>query len=144
MKLWSRVSRARLLAVLALLACADVDFSENSAHAIHFLIGKPATTDCGDGRWTFARLQNNRQVQLNLNTLPEDSAIQSIKALMEPRAERILYIMADRAMTVGQFAVFAEKISAEVDDLHLVLTTDRVAQAARQTCVVANWHLIEQ
>lgn len=84
-----------------------------------------APYDC-DGRTEFVRLTKDGKTWINADEIPAGQVRTRVAALMQDRAERIVYVMVDSDLSYGQFAGFLDKIEGATDDLHVVVVSGKI------------------
>jgi len=65
-------------------------------------------------------------VWLSSTEIPTDRLTMIVEEVMEKRANRILYVVADPHVSYGQFVSFLDKITAAKMVLHVALLTDQL------------------
>jgi hypothetical protein len=78
-------------------------------------------------------------VQVNLEKLNRASALRRIQDEMQPRAERVVFILADREATVQQFVSLSQDLRSTINNLRLVVVTDAVMEQTKGLCIEAAW-----
>jgi hypothetical protein len=148
--MWSRsdatVWAAPLCGVLLILMCVVIPLRVDHAHGIHLLIGGAPTRQeeqgCGDERTVIAVIEPNGDVEVNMERLTAEAALNRIRQKMEVRDVRMLYVAAERGATMQQFASFVQDANARVSGLHLVWITEQLAKQTHMACIQVNWQLI--
>jgi biopolymer transport protein ExbD len=83
--------------------------------------------DCSDpNRIVYLRLEQDGAVWLNSTEIPSSQLTAIIKAVMENRGDRILYVVADPHVSYGQFMGLLDKIAATKLVLHVAVLTDKL------------------
>lgn len=76
-----------------------------------------------DGRFEFIRLTRDGKTWINATEIPTDQVRQRVAALMENRAERVIYVIVDSELSYGQFAAFMDRIEGATDDLYVIVVS---------------------
>jgi len=79
-----------------------------------------------DGRFEFIRLTKDGKTWINEAEIPVNQVRQRVAALMEDRAERVVYVVVDSELSYGQFAEFLGKIVGATDDLHVIVISGEI------------------
>ena len=95
-------------------------------------------TDCG-GRVEFARLTRDGRMWINDDEFSADRLAPAIADLMENRAERVVYVVADSDLSYGQFTNFMDKVAGSTADLHVVLVSGQILRAFETTHEVCDF-----
>jgi biopolymer transport protein ExbD len=81
-----------------------------------------------DGRFEFLRLTNDGKTWINEAKIPVNQVRHRVAALMEDRAERVVYVVVDSELSYGQFAEFLGKIEGATTDLHVVVISGEISR----------------
>ncbi len=79
-----------------------------------------------DGRFEFFRLTKDGKTWINAAEIPADQVRARVAALMENRAERVVYVIADSELSYGRFMEFLGKIEGATTDLHIVVISGEI------------------
>lgn len=74
-----------------------------------------------DGRPEFVRLARDGKTWINGTEVPSGKLASTISGLMESRAERVVYVIADSDLSYGQFAALLGKVKGSTADFHVVV-----------------------
>jgi hypothetical protein len=85
-----------------------------------------------DGRNEFLRLTKDGKTWINREEVPVERIRAEVAAIMENRAERVVYIEVDSELSIDQFAQFVDRVADSTSDLHLVLVSGEVRRALEQ------------
>ncbi len=85
-------------------------------------------TDC-DGRSEFVRLTADGKTWINSGEVPENRLTVTIANLMENRAERVAYLVADSDLSYGKFAGLLDKVTGATTNLHFVVVSGEIRRA---------------
>jgi biopolymer transport protein ExbD len=85
-------------------------------------------TDCG-GRVEFVKLTKDGRTWINDTEVSSNRLAPTISALMENRAERIVYVVGDSDLSYGQFVEFLGKVKNATTDLHVVVVSGEILRA---------------
>jgi biopolymer transport protein ExbD len=85
-------------------------------------------TDCG-GRIEFVKLTKDGRTWINETEVPSNSLATAVAALMENRAERVVYVVVDSDLSYGQFVEFLGKIKGATTELHVVIVSGEILRA---------------
>jgi biopolymer transport protein ExbD len=129
-KLLAAPALASLLMIL--IVCALVDRHPASVGffipMIRLQHNPDEPTDCG-GRAEFLRLTKDGRTWINDDEIPAGRIATNVAALIENRAERVVYVVVDSDLTFGQFAHFVDRIAGSTSDLHIVVVSGEVRRA---------------
>jgi len=79
-----------------------------------------------DGRFEFLRLTRDGKTWINSTEISASQVRPSVAALMESRAERVVYVVVDSELSYGQFAKFLDSIEGATEDLHVVVISGEI------------------
>jgi biopolymer transport protein ExbD len=87
--------------------------------------------DCG-GRPVFVRLTRDGKSWINETEVTSNRLVPVVSALMENRAERVVYVVVDSDLSYGQFVTFLDRIKGATDDLHVVVVSGVILKAFKE------------
>lgn len=85
----------------------------------------------GDGREEWIRLYPNK-AYINDDIVPRDKIVDTVGTLMESRAERVVYLLADQQLTYGEVASWVMQMQAKSPNLVVLLITHSQDEASRE------------
>jgi biopolymer transport protein ExbD len=97
----------------------------------------PQEISC-DGRFEFLRLTRDGRTWINEAEIPVEQLRQKVAALMEDRAERVVFVIVDSDLSYGQFTAFLDRIEGSADGLHVVVVSGEIRREFERPRVLAN------
>jgi len=88
---------------------------------------------CEKSRVIFPRLTKDGKTWINDSEIPGDRLDAKIAEIMEYRAERVAYVLADSEVSVQQFAGFVDGLKKAVPDLHIIVISGDVRRRLIQS-----------
>jgi biopolymer transport protein ExbD len=79
-----------------------------------------------DGRPEFVRLTKDGRTRINETEVSSGRLAPTISGLMENRAERVVYVIADSDLSYGQFAELLGVVKGSTADLHVVVISGAI------------------
>jgi biopolymer transport protein ExbD len=114
-------SMAGVFLLLALCAALPARSSHGVWFELFHVIPQPPC--CIDGRTVVVEAKPDKTVLVNRQTVDEPRAARLVTAMMENRAERAVYFVADRQAAVQDVANLATKLNSSTDGLHIGILT---------------------
>jgi len=85
----------------------------------------------GDGEEEWIRLYPNK-AYINDAAVPRDQIVDAVGTLMDTRAERVVYLIADQQLTYGEVASWVMQMQAKSPNLVVLLITHSQDEASRE------------